>query len=185
MFVALFDAIKWSQFCHCSYWKSLYLKCCTPLVLMPVWQLSTRRQALTLLIHFPDFYILQKVGITDFRFPLALADPPPPHSLCITGLAAHNRWLSLFSSPQSRPSPPLSPRESGRERGVRTGSSGLMLNFTPHSLGISKTRSWWTGRRGCRAQVGAVYWCLTSRVCLTLGSTVQALSCLQLWQLAH
>lgn len=88
-----------------------YLKCWTVMAFMPVWQL-TRRSEVTGFDFTPaesfswlfSFFIRsQKVVVRDSRLPLALADPPPPHFLCITGPAAHNRWLSLFSSPQSRP----------------------------------------------------------------------------------
>lgn len=88
--------------------------------------------------------IIQKVSEGQherFRVPpLALADPPPPHSLRITGLAEHNRWLSPFSSPQSRPGQVLCYLpERGREEGWEGGGgSGLMSNFTPHGLRISE-----------------------------------------------
>lgn len=79
----------------------------------------------------------QKVGVRDVRFPLAPADPPPPHSLCITGLDAHNRWLSLLCSPQSRPGQVLRylpERERGRGRvrgrgGVGVGKLGADVEF--------------------------------------------------------
>lgn len=111
----------------------------------------------------------------DFRFPFALADPPPPYSLCITGLATHNRWLSLFSSPQSRLGQVLCYLLGGR------GGSGPMLNFTPHGLRISETRSWWTGGGG-GGEDGAVYWCLTSWVCLY--TLRRHCPCFQLWSAA-
>lgn len=107
--------------------------------------LLTWRSEVTLLqlSPFRDYFLFfirsQKVVMRDSRLPLALADPPPPYFLCITGLAAYNRWLSLFSSPQSRPGQVLCYLPE-RKRG-RVGSSGLMLNFTPHGLGISETWS--------------------------------------------
>lgn len=52
----------------------------------------------------------------------------------------------LLARVKAGPGPPLSSRERASERRARTGSSGLMLNFTPDGLGISETCSWWTGR---------------------------------------
>lgn len=52
---------------------------------------------------------------------------------------------SLHPSQGRARSSAISQRERERKQG-RTGSSGLMLNFTPHGLRISETRSWWTGR---------------------------------------
>lgn len=112
--------------------------------------------------------------VRESRFTLATADPPPPHSLCITGLAAHNRWLSLFSSARSS----AITTERGREREGKRGqeAEGWCWISQPTASGLARPGADGQAGGGGRWMVGAA----NRRVC---PSTLQSYRpCTQLWQ---
>lgn len=128
--------------------------------------------------HIPEFFFFSFHKLWKGRH--ERFQVPPGTRWPSSTLFSLHQWLrcaqqmaiaALLSPVKAGPGP--SPRERGRERGE--GSSGLMLNFTPHGFRICETRSWWTGR--WRWRIEGWCWCLTS-----LKVTVHTLCSDELWQ---